>query len=226
MKKIIWMCWFQGYEDMLNKSPNSLNSICISRWISLNPDWEVKILSQDTIADYVPEYFKIVDRSPCRSMPARADLLRILLLEKFGGVWVDATVYPMKPLSEFYNEIVNQTGFFTYRYIPRGGYRREKKCETVSWFLCVNKPNFYLITKWKEEFVKRFMTFGRWPYFTFHHSLTFLYDKDFKVKKILDDMVQINEKIPHSAETKDWANKDESYVYKRPKLPKFNRADL
>lgn len=226
MKKIIWMCWFQGYEDMLNKSPNSLNSICISRWISLNPDWEVKVLSQDTISDYVPEYFKIVDSSPCRSMPARSDLLRILLLEKFGGVWVDASVYPMKPLSEFYNEIVNQTGFFTYRFIPRGGYDRRKKCETVSWFLCVNEPNSYLIKKWKEEFIKRFMKFKRWPYFTFHESLTFLYDKDFKVRKVLDDMIQVNEKIPHSALKKGWANKDESYVYKRPKLPEFNRVDL
>jgi len=55
MVKIIWMCWFQGEDD-----PNmpKINKVCIERWKQLNPDWDVRIISTDTIAEYVPRFLK------------------------------------------------------------------------------------------------------------------------------------------------------------------------
>ena len=52
--KTIWMCWFQGNNDM-----PELNRICIRRWKELNPDWNVIILNYDNIKEYVPKFFKI-----------------------------------------------------------------------------------------------------------------------------------------------------------------------
>lgn len=209
------MCWFQG-EDSNTVSP--LNKKCISLWKQLNTEHEVNILNIDTIKDYVPEFFEIIENSPNRSWAAKSDLLRILLLSKYGGVWVDASVYPTRPLDEFYNLIVNHTKFFTYRFVPRGGYDNRKKCETVSWFLCADEPKLYLIEKWKEAFVNNFKTMQHWPYFTFHETLTELYDIDNNIKTIVDSMVQIDEKIPHSA-CKSWVDRVESHMYKRPTLP-------
>lgn len=216
--KIIWMSWLQGLCD-----PHipKLNLDCINRWKDLNPDWKVNILSNKTIVDYVPEYFEIIKNSPKRLPQACSDLVRILLLSKYGGVWVDASVYPMKPLSDFYHDIVNESGFFSYRFIPRGSYDARKMCETVSWFLCTNQPNHYLIEAWKEQFIKRFKTYNEWPYFTFHETLTFLYDNDMKIKKTINEMVEINEQIPHSAQHR-WKDRIESYMYKRPVLDQIN----
>ncbi len=220
MNKTIWMCWFQGEAD-----PNipKLNKKCIKRWRELNPDWDVKVLCSETIKKYVPEFDEIVKDSPQRTWQAKSDLVRVLLLSKYGGVWVDASVFPMIPLSDYYNKIVNETGFFTYRFLPRmtkmgNGLPCGK--ETVSWFLCVKSPNNYLIRRWKQAFVNRFKNFKNWPYFTFHETLCDLYDKDPKIKKIIDKMVQISEKIPHSAIAK-WNRRKESYLYKRPKLPTY-----
>ncbi len=209
MNKTIWMCWFQGEDD---SGMPKLNRTCIKRWKELNPDWKVNVLCDKTIANYVPEYLDIIKNSPARSFPAKSDLLRILLLSKFGGVWVDASVLPMLPLSKFYNKIVNNTGFFSYRFKPRGTKRRE----IVSWFLCTDEPGLYLVDKWKEAFVNNFKTNRRWPYFTFHATLTKLYDTDPVIKTLLNDMVQINQKIPHSAEH-DWHKRIDSYMYKRPR---------
>lgn len=212
MNKVIWMCWFQGEDD---SGMPPLNRECIKRWRELNGDYDVRILCDKTISNYVPEYFEILKNSPSREHPACSDLLRILLLSKYGGVWVDASVYPMQPLSDFWNSIINETGFFTYRFMPRGGYDNRKMCETVSWFLCVDRARHPLIDLWKEAFVYNFQNIETWEYFTFHESLSELYDSNPEVKFTIDNMIQINEKIPHSAML-SWKNRKDSFMYKRP----------
>lgn len=216
--KLIWMCWFQGIDD---KSMPDLNQLCIKKWKELNQDCNVNILTNDTISDFVPEYFEIVKNSPHRSNPAKSDLLRILLLSKFGGTWADASVYPMKPLSEFLSEVLNDTGFFAYRTF---GYSI-KDCVISSWFLVVDKKEHYLIERWKNEFIKKFMADDKWSltpagirsgYFTFHNTLAELYNSDLKIRNIIDNMPQIDTKIPHSAQYN--GKKEVSFVYKRPKI--------
>jgi mannosyltransferase OCH1-like enzyme len=213
MKKIIWMCWFQGEGAPMP----ALNRKCLNLWKDLNSDWEVNVLSTETIPNYVPEFSEIIKDSKPRGTSAQADLLRILLLEKFGGVWVDMSVYPMLPLSDFWDNIMNDTGFFSYRFMPRGSYDDRKMCETVSWFLCFDRPNHYLAKAWKEKYIENFKTLSHWPYFTFHESLTYQYDNDHKIREIINGMVQIDETIPHTAQH-GWATKKESYVYKRPHI--------
>lgn len=211
MNKTIWMCWFQG-ED--HSGMPELNRNCIKRWKELNTDWKVNVVSAATIPNYVPEYFDIVKNSPRRSFPAKSDLLRILLLSKFGGIWVDASVYPMLPLKDFTPDILNDVGFFTYRFIPRSLSEKGNR-ETVSWFLCVDRANHPLINLWKESFVEKFKNFRKWKYYTFHETLAELYDSDPEVKLTIDNMVQIDQSIPHSA-WMNWNNRKDSYVYKRP----------
>jgi len=209
------MCWFQGEDD---KKMPKLNRECIKRWRELNSDCNVNILSDETILEYVPEFFNIVKNSPERTYQARSDLLRLLLLSKYGGTWVDATVYPTQPLSEFYDKIVNRTGFFSYRFMPRSISKEGKgDREIVSWFLCSDKSNHYIIEKWKTKFISKFKNSKHWKYFTIHQVLADLYDEEEQVKHTIDNMVQIDEKIPHSASKtnrkRKWLN---SYIYKRP----------
>ena len=213
-EKIIWMCWFQG-ED--SPSMPALNKKCIKKWKELNPDWQVNILSNKKIRAYVPEYFDICSNSPKRGAAHRADLLRLLLLSRFGGVWVDCSVYPMLPLSEFYNKIVNGTGFFSYRFIPRSLQDLGDR-ETVVWFLCSDWPNHSLIDSWKNDFIEVFEGSGRLPYFAMAQNLCKLYDRDNDIQSIVNNMVQISERIPHSALC-NWEQRKDSYMYKRPELP-------
>ena len=80
--------------------------------------------------------------------------------------------------------------------MPRGSYNaREGICETVSWFLCVNKPKHDLIENLKRHFTNAFNLNKVWPYFTFHQTLTNLYDTDPVVEYVIDNMVQIDEKF-------------------------------
>jgi len=71
---------------------------------------------------------------------------------------------------------------------------------------------------YQDNFIHNFLTFETWPYFTFHETLTSLYDSNDMVRNTIDNMVQIDEKIPHSAQKLGWHNKQPSYVYKQPNI--------
>ena len=111
---------------------------------------------------------------------------------------------------------MNETGFFSYRFMPRGSYNHKKGlAETVSWFVCADQRKHYLIEKWKINFIKKYKSKEPWKYLTIHQTLTDLYDTDTTIKGIIDNMIQIDERIPHSAAI-HWKNRKPSYMYKRP----------
>lgn len=214
------MCWFQGEDD---PGIPDLNRECIKRWRTLNPDWEVILLTEKTISEYAPEFFDI--NALC-SYPQlytkQSNLLRFLLLSKFGGVWVDSSVYPVVPLSDFYDDIVNDTGFFTYRFMPRSHSKMGIR-ETVTWFLVADKPHNYVIDKWLYKYIATYITINtKWkPFYRTHMLLCELYDSDPQIKYIVDNMVQISEKYPHSLQKSNLRPldvTDNHYMYKRPNI--------
>ncbi len=44
-----------------------------------------------------------------------SNFARLELLSTIGGVWVDATVYPERPLSQWVENEVGEDGFFAFR---------------------------------------------------------------------------------------------------------------
>ena len=83
----------------------------------MNPDWDVNVLDNEKIKTIIPEYFDIIGDNEVL-LPTRSEVVRILLLRKFGGIWADTNVYPMYPLDYIIPKILNDTGFFTYRFSP------------------------------------------------------------------------------------------------------------
>jgi len=212
---VIWMYWDQGEH---HESLPQLSKLCINQWKKLNFEWSVRVLCIDSIKDYVPEFFNIIKSTPyVRSPQAQSDLLRLLLLSKFGGIWVDVNVYPMLPVELFIDRLVNESNaFFGYWFFDK--FIKTGNVETVltsSWFLVCKQPSFMLIEKWKTAFIKHFISDADWEYFTLHGCLSALYKGDLEITQILDAMVKINTRIPHSALTPD-STVISSFVYKRP----------
>jgi hypothetical protein len=214
MKKIIWMSWLQGLDD---SSIPKLNLECIHRWQSLNKDWDFKFITYKNVLDYVPDFFHILDKCPNRIKAHQTDLLRLILLEKFGGIWCDASLYPTEPLSNFIDNIVNHTDFFTYRWMPRSIDPIRGNRDTVVWFLAAGQSNHYLIREWRKIFFEKFSSDKEFKYFTMAESLCELYDSDDKIKHIINNMIQQDAETPHTAQS-SWAQRKPSYMYKRPNL--------
>ncbi len=108
--KILWMYWDKGIENITDP----YNKMCFEGWKLLNPDWDIRILNEKTVPNYIDNFN---DFKGC-IVQHQADLLRVKLLEKYGGVWADASTLPMKPLTGNITHMDKGTGVFFYRYIP------------------------------------------------------------------------------------------------------------
>jgi len=89
--KVLWSYWDNGGGDS-GKTP-SLVKVCLNRFRSKNIGWEVNILNNKNLRSFLSEeemnVFLEIGKSS--GIPAGTDLLRLILLWRFGGVWLDAS---------------------------------------------------------------------------------------------------------------------------------------
>ncbi len=95
--KIIWQYWHQGEEN----APLLIKK-CFESVRKFHPDYEVKVLSFDTINDYVilPEKYYGLLKQGKIPIAIFSDILRLYLLRQYGGIWIDATIYLTDRLPE------------------------------------------------------------------------------------------------------------------------------
>ena len=175
--KILWMYWEQGLENILDYHQGEYNKMCFDGWKELNPDWDIRILNKKTALEYVPELVNFYHLT----RQSRSDLLRIKLLEKYGGVWADASTLPMRPLTGWIKECDNGTGIFFYRYFKKKG------SYIANWFIVAKEPNHYLIKKLADTFEKRVKDKKKkYRYFYFHETLTYLINNDRRINNYIN----------------------------------------
>lgn len=86
----VWICWFQGIEQ----APELVNK-CYESVIENMPDKEIILITTDNIRDYVqfPDYIWKKWKNGQITHTHMTDLLRLELLIRYGGLWLDATVF-------------------------------------------------------------------------------------------------------------------------------------
>ena len=88
--KIVWWSWLQG----LDNAPDVVKACLRSLQENLPKDYEIRVIDEHNWKEWVtlPQY--IVDKRSAGRIPAAlfSDLLRLELLIKYGGTWIDATV--------------------------------------------------------------------------------------------------------------------------------------
>lgn len=85
----IWQLWFQGGE-----AAPVIVKRCLDSVQKYTKDRKIIILTQSNIYEYVdiPQYILDKKAQGIISNTHFSDILRICLLEKYGGTWIDATV--------------------------------------------------------------------------------------------------------------------------------------
>ena len=144
--------WLQG----LDGAPLMVKK-CHESWVKHNRDWELVLLDEQSIGEYIPQLPAGITKQ------ALSDVLRINLLAKHGGVWVDATCFCMKPLEEWLYDYM-QSGFFAF---DRPGPDRMLS----SWLIACNKYNYIASTYqnmvnlyWQENPNLRFVETSGWKF--------------------------------------------------------------
>ncbi|MDM8219013.1 capsular polysaccharide synthesis protein [Limosilactobacillus mucosae] len=85
----VWVCWLQGMENAPEIVKTCYNSLKTNL-----PNKEIIVLTSSNLNKYVtfPNYIERKWKQGIISNAHLADLLRLELLTKFGGTWIDATV--------------------------------------------------------------------------------------------------------------------------------------
>ncbi|MBE9188817.1 hypothetical protein IQ230_00240 [Gloeocapsopsis crepidinum LEGE 06123] len=141
LNKTIWLLWLQGWENV----PWLVEQVAES-WEINNPQWNIKHVTLDNIHKYVNDIDYIYDKSKNISPQHKADIIRLSLLKNYGGVWADATMLCMQPLSTWVEEAVKPAGLWMYH--GHGAGMSGKNGPAI--WLIISEKNSLMISKWKS----------------------------------------------------------------------------
>lgn len=117
--KYIWICWFQGEKDMPD-----IVKICIDS-IKKNVPNDVKVIliTAENIYDYisVPLHIQKKVYTGKITLTHFSDMVRFELLSRYGGLWLDATIY----VSESIPESIFDKELYSIHYADKGGERND-----------------------------------------------------------------------------------------------------
>lgn len=97
-KRYVWTCWWQGETA----APELVKACWRSQRRYLPKDTEHVIITWDNFKDYVELPDRVVEMAQKGEiiLAHLADMVRCCLLYRYGGIWLDATVYMTAPLPE------------------------------------------------------------------------------------------------------------------------------
>lgn len=109
----LWLQYRSGiFESMINVSRKSIpNKIwtfwdgprdefvdrCIESWKLHHPAHDVVVLTKDSLRNYIPDVNVGDLRHANDNIKRYSDFVRLLVLERYGGIWTDASVICNKP---------------------------------------------------------------------------------------------------------------------------------
>lgn len=101
MEQPIWVCWWTGEET----APELVKQ-CIKSIRKQAKDHPVVLINQDNYIEYlnIPDY--IINKLNDKHMGIAnfTDYLRFALLDKYGGIWLDSTIFVKESLPDSYFE--------------------------------------------------------------------------------------------------------------------------
>ena len=138
------------------KAAPELVKHCIASWRNRNRGWRTIVLDQSNYEQYIEVGISRDDFS-LLGIPMRSDLLRLALLERYGGVWADATTLCWRPLDQFIHAYVSASGFFAFS-------RSQGERILSSWFLAA-MPHHPIVRRWRLHLCQYFHAYPpRWQY--------------------------------------------------------------
>ena len=174
--KIIWSYW--DTEDV-----PEIVKLSIKTWEKNSPQYKINFMNKKNIEDIIslPENWKTL--KPYR----QSDIIRLHLLEKYGGVWMDSSIILLEDIDKFISK--NDITFFI---TPRSSFSNPV---FENWFISA-PPNNKIIKMWvnetltalsnREEYIRKSSDYnkkiiGNYSYLICHLALKNIYEKDKKL---------------------------------------------
>ena len=186
--KIIWTLWMRGYENAPELVKSTIDSI--RKFAELN-NFQFILLEENTIEKYIvfPKLIKEKMDLGVIDYTKISDILRVSLLAKYGGTWVDATIY-MK--EEFDSSLLLQN-YYTIKtggiedYSPNISNNRWK-----GFFLSGNSSLFNFTRDFFFEYYSRYDIAVDYLLIDYIFDIAYKYDE-----KIKNQMLELEKSNPN-----------------------------
>ncbi|OUP08472.1 capsular polysaccharide synthesis protein [Collinsella sp. An2] len=124
-----WVCWLQGMEKAPEIVQICYESICY--WLE---GWDIVVITSDNYSDYadLPEHVVEKWKQGVITNTHFSDILRLDLLVRHGGLWLDATTLLTGPLPGY----ITNNELFVYR----NGWMDTDMIQMASWLIYTSSP--------------------------------------------------------------------------------------
>lgn len=150
--KVIWSFWHDE-----NWPPLAI--VCIKSWMHHNPGYIINMMSMQTFGKFV-EQQELPKMFSELSIQHKADVIRLCVLKRFGGYWLDATLFLNQPLALLWEPMNYDIGGYNGDHFQTKG---SKKIVFENWFIAAPKGS-QLISDWHTEYVGSFNRFTQSSY--------------------------------------------------------------
>ena len=145
LPKVAWTHW------NTDRPPKVVKDILDNRQEAM-PGWDVRFVTDETVLQYIDQSdfpLQYKGLSPAH----RADWIRLRLLEKYGGVWLDAGIIinDVSALDRVHAETIEKKAEYTGFYPNDGLNKKGTPSYIDNWFIMAPKGSPF-ITTWKTEY--------------------------------------------------------------------------
>ena len=103
--KIIHQIWI---------GPNPAPLACMNTWLNKNPDFEYIFWNEQEFERRGIQFEAQEKIDMLSEYSGKTDIMRIEILDRFGGIFIDADSICIEPLAELFERLANSTGFATF----------------------------------------------------------------------------------------------------------------
>lgn len=164
----IWICWFQGIENAPEIVKKCYESVKLN-----NPDRDICLITADNLSEYVtfPDYILDKWKKGIITNTHLTDLLRLELLIRYGGLWLDATVLCTGQAPDYFFD----SDLFFYQTLKPG---RDGHASYISSWLMEAKTNNKLLMA-TRDLCYEYWKFNdlMWDYFLLHDFLSIVLEE-------------------------------------------------
>ncbi|MDR0795861.1 MAG: capsular polysaccharide synthesis protein [Tannerella sp.] len=205
--KIIWQYWGQGLNEQ--ELPEIIR-LCFGSVDKYKDDYQVIRLNDENISDYIdlPAFVWQKRENPEFNRTFFSDLLRVALLNVYGGVWLDATVLLTGTLPESFRELdyfmyqrsegEEHKNYWESTYAYYWGWHRDFKVRVLNSIFFAKKDN---------QVVAALLDLLLYYWKTQNHVLNYFFFQILYNELIADKLKQsqchvVSDCIPHLLQTK------------------------
>lgn len=140
--KTIWLYW---HDEVITSETVNL---CINQIKALHLDYRIHLINSKNLRDWLPDFPNISSTLPLANI---ADLIRLMLLDKYGGIYMDASVFVFKKI-DWILDTINKDSSEAFLYYTDENTIDKSYPVLENWCIAAIQSSQF-ITDWKNEYL-------------------------------------------------------------------------